>query len=161
MSERLIVLNQARKEARSGLKLRTRIILPPDTGTHLCIGEKLLLKIVVINDLEQGGGYGSYGDAHFKNITVRVRKSEFVKFLVGKDDTVVEDKEKIYRPIQGGQTLAEGQRRRIWVGFEAVKESTDELTPELIAGVRVTAEFDVGRYFTSKTRQSAYHDIHD
>ena len=81
--------------------------------------------------------------------------------MVGKDDTVVEDKEKIYRPIQRGQTLAEGQRRRIWVGFEAVKESTDELTPELIADVRVTAEFDVGRYFTSKTGQSAYYDIHD
>lgn len=161
MSERLIVLNQARKEARSGLILKTRIILPPETGLHLCIGEKLLLKIVLINDLEQGGGGGSRGNAHFKNITVRVRKSEFVKFLVGKDDTVVEDQEKYYRPIQGGQTLAEGQRRRIWVGFEAVKASTDELTPELIADVRATAEFDVGRYFTSITGQSAYRDIHD
>ena len=161
MGERLIVLNQARKEARSGLILRTRIILPPDTGLHVEIGEKLLLKIVVINGLEQGHGGGVYGDAHFKNITVRVIRSEFVKFLVGKDDTVVEDKEKIYRPIQGDQTLAEGVRRRIWVRFEAVKESTDELTPELIADVRVTAEFDVGRYFTSKARQWAYHDIHD
>lgn len=161
MSDRLIVLNQARKEARSGLILRTKIILPPETGDHLEIGEKLRLKIVVINHLEQGGGWGSRGDAHFKNITVRVRKSEFVKFLVGTDGTVVEDQEKIYRPIQGGQTLAEGQRRRIWVWFEAVKESTDELTPELIADVRATAEFDVGRYFRSHVHQLAYRDIHD
>ncbi|MEE8189754.1 MAG: hypothetical protein V3T80_11140 [Kiloniellales bacterium] len=161
MANRLIVLNDARKEARSGLILKTRIILPPETGLHLCIGEKLLLKIVLFNGLEPGGGGGSRGNAHFKNITVRVRKSEFVKFLVGKDDTVVEDQEKYYRPIQGGQTLAEGQLRRIWVGFEAVKESTDELTPELIADVRATAEFDVGRYFTSFTGQSAYRDIHD
>lgn len=115
----------------------------------------------MINDLEPGGGGGSRGNAHFKNITVRVRKSEFVKFLVGKDQTVVEDQEKYYRPIQGGQTLAEGERRRIYVWFEAVKESTDELTPELIADVRATAEFDVGRYFTSKVRQLAYHDVHD
>jgi hypothetical protein len=161
MGERLIVLNQARKEARSGLILRTRIILPPDTGEHLEIGEKLLLKIVVINGLEQGGGGGTYGDGHFKNITVRVSKSEFVKFLVGKDDTVVEDQDKYYPLVRGDQTLAEGERRRIWVRFEAVKESTDELTPELIARVRATAEFDVGRYFTSKTGQSAYRDIHD
>ena len=33
-----------------------------------------MLKIVVINGLEQGGGGGMYGDEHFKNITVRVRK---------------------------------------------------------------------------------------
>ena len=161
MGDRLIVLNQARKEARSGLILRTKIILPPETGEHLCIGEKLLLKIVVINGLEPGGGGGARGDAHFKNINVRVIRSEFVKFLVGKDDTVVEDQQKIYRPIQGDQTLAEGERRRMWVRFEAVKESTDELTPELIANVRATAEFDVGRYFTSKTGQLVYRDIHD
>ena len=161
MSVPLTVLNQARKEARSGLILRTKIILPPESGLHLCIGEKVLLKIVLINDLENGSGWGSRGDARFKNIAVRVRKSEFVKFLVGKDETVVEDQEKYYRPIQGGQTLAEGERRRIYVWFEAVKESTDELTPELIADVRATAEFDIGRYFTSKTGQSAYSDIHD
>ncbi len=161
MSDRLIVLNQARKEARSGLILRTKIILPPETGDHLEIGEKLQLKIVVINGLEHGSGYGVHGDAHFKNITVDVKRSEFVRFLVGKDDTVVEDQQKYYRPIQGGQTLAEGERRRIWVGFEAVKESTDELTPELIATVRVVAEFDIGRYFGSKERRLVYHDIHD
>ncbi len=161
MSERLIVLNQARKEARSGLILRTRIILAPDTGTHLEIGEKLSLKIVVINGLEQGHGHGTYGDGHFKNINVKVIRSEFVKFLAGKDGTVVEDKEKIYRPIQGDQTLAEGERRRIRVWFEAVKESTDELTPELIATVRADAEFDLGRYFGSKERRLVYHDIHD
>jgi hypothetical protein len=161
MANRLTVLNDARKEARSGLILKTKIILPPETGDHLEIGEKLLLKIVLINDLEPGGGGGSRGNAHFKNITVRVRKSEFVKFLVGKNGTVVEDEKKFYRPIQGDQTLAEGERRRIHVWFEAVKESTDELTPELIAGVRATAEFDVGRYFTSITRQLAYRDIHD
>ncbi len=161
MGDRLIVLNQARKEARSGLILRTILIKPPETGEHLEIGEKIVLKIVVINDLEQGGGGGMYGDAHFKNITVRVRKSEFVKFLVGKNGTVVEDEKKYYRPIQGDQTLAEGERRRIFVWFEAVKESTNELTPELIATVQATAEFDIGRYFTSKVRQLAYHDVHD
>ncbi len=161
MANRLIALNDARKEARSGLILKTRIILPPETGLHLCVGEKLLLKIAVINDLEPGGGGGARGNAHFKNITVRVRKSEFVKFLVGKDDAVVEDQEKHYRPIQGGQTLAEGQRLRIWVAFEAVKGSTDELTPELIADVRATAEFDVGRYFSSFMGKSASCDIHD
>ncbi len=161
MVDRLIVLNQARKEARSGLILKTRIILPPETGDHLEIGEKIVLKIVVINGLEHGSGFGVHGDAHFKNINVKVIRSEFVKFLVGKDDTVVEDQEKYYRPIQGDQTLAEGERRRIWVRFEAVKESKDELTPELIATVRVTEEFDVGRYFTSKERRLVYHDIHD
>ncbi len=161
MANRLIALNDARKEARSGLILKTRIILPPETGDHLCVGEKLKLKIVVINDLEQGYGGGGRGDAHFKNITVHVRRSEFVRFLVGKNGTVVEDETKVYRPIQGDQTLAEGERRRIFVWFDAVKESTNELTPELIAGVRATAEFDVGRYFTSKVRQLAYHDIHD
>ncbi len=161
MANRLIALNDARKEARSGLILKTRIILPPETGLHLCVGEKPLLKIVVINDLENGGGSGSRGNAHFKNITVRVRKSEFVKFLVGKDDTVVEDEHRSFPVVQGNQTLAEGERRRIWVRFEAVKESTDELTPELIAAVRVTAEFDIGRYFTSKERRLVYHDIHD
>ena len=161
MSVKLLVLNQARKEALSGLILKTKIILPPESGLHLCIGEKVLLKIVLKNDVEEGGGGGSRGNAHFKNITVRVRKSEFVKFLVGKDQTVVEDHEKNYRPLQGSQTLAEGKKLRIWVGFEAVKESTDELTPELIADVRATAEFDVGRYFTSFKGESAYHDIHD
>lgn len=161
MSVPLTVLNDARKEARSGLILKTRTILPPESGLHLCIGEKVLLKIVLINDLKAGGGWGSRGDAHFKNITVRVTKSEFVKFLVGKDQTVVEDQVKYYRPIQGGQTLAEGKRLRIWVGFEAVKASTDELTPELIADVRATAEFDIGRYFSSHVGKSAYHDVHD
>ncbi len=161
MSERLLVLNQARKEARSDLHLVTRLRKPPETGDHLEIGEKLRLTIVVINGLEQGHGGGVYGDAHFKNITVRVRKSEFVKFLVGKDDTVVEDQEKYYPLVRGDQTLAEGERRRIWVRFEAVRESTDELTPELLATVGVKAEFDVGRYFRGFERRLVYHDIHD
>ncbi len=161
MAVKLNVLNEARKETLSGLKLVTETFRPPETGAHLEIGEKLQLRITITNIIEKGGGGGSRGDAHFKNISVRVTKSEFVKFLAGPKGPALEDKKKWYRLIQGDQTLAEGVPVWKWVWFEAIKESPDELTPELIANVKVWGEFDLERYFTSNKGSPVYHDIHD
>lgn len=161
MAEILQILNDARKETRNGLAVFERIKLPPETGEHLEIGEKLRLRIAVKNILEKGGGRGMYGDAHFKNITVRVRKSDFVKFLTGPDGSTVDDKQKSYTLLKEGETLPESDWRVKNVWFEAIKESPSDLTPELIATVRVVAEFDIGRYFTSRWRHFVYHNIHD
>ncbi len=159
--DHLVKLNECRLETRDGLQVTATPIRPTETGLHLEPGEKLRVKIEVENIIEQGWGGGMPGDAHFKNITVHVTSSEFVKFLASRHGPEIDGDQISYPLVQGDQTLAEGEWRVQNVWFEAKYPSKDETVPELIATVRVEGEFDVGRYFKSRVKRLVYHEIHD
>ena len=155
----LTKLNECRLETRSGLLIRTKIKPPVAGATEVKEGEQFGLVISVKNNLEAGGGGYLRGDAHFKTLKVRVWGDDHYAILLdGQNGQPVPGNTKVYplRPMTG-ETLSEGEwTKRVKVWFEA-RHGCEGL--EHVASVKVTAVFDVERYFRSKLSQSVNFDV--
>ncbi len=155
----LVKLNECRLETRNGLAVKTRVIPPTPGATQLKENDRFRLVIWVQNTLEAGAGGPAHGDAHFKNITCRVTGTHHADLLESQNGSPVAGNKKTYPiPLGPDNTLAEGEKRALAVWFEA-KGPCDEV--EHLADLRVRAEFDIARYFTSAWPLSVHFDIVD
>ncbi len=157
MADILVKLNECRLETHRGLAVKNRVIPPTPGATQLKQGDRFRLVIWVRNTLEAGAGGSVHGDAHFKNITVRVAGTDHADLLESQNGSPVAGNKKSYPlPLGPDNRLSEGEKRGLSVWFEA-KHACQEL--EHIADLRVLAEFDIVRYFRSAWWPSVHFDI--
>lgn len=150
MADALHILNELRKETRDNLQVTPKVIVH---SKPLKEGDFFNLVVTVCNTLPPGGGGGQRGDARFKNVMVTAEATETAPGIF---DAIPVDKNgapvpghTMTKPLPLGDddTLEEEECHDVVFPFEAIHACEDE---EQVATVRVTAEFDIARYFASR-----------
>ncbi len=149
----LVKLDECRQEMLNGLEVTTKVVLLPGC-TQLKQGDKFRLVIRVKNSLKAGD---AGGQAHFKNIKIRVTGTDHADLLESRNGPPVAGNTKAYMLRLGpDNTLQEDEPRRHVAWFEA-KHACPEV--ERIAHVIVRAYFDIERYLRGKWSRTVYFDI--
>ena len=146
MADTLCSLNELRLEKCAGLEVDWTVLVE---GNHVHVDHPFELMINVRNTLKPGAG-------SFKNINILVRGSKLVQLLDEKLNPVSSNEMEF---PQGDTTLAGGSSLDQIVQINPKKKPSDSLTPDPIAELRVTAEFDIASYFTCQSAKSVSWDI--
>ncbi len=146
MADTLCSLNELRLEKCAGLDVDGTVLVESE---HVHVDHPFELKITVRNTLKPGGG-------SFKNINIIVQGSKLVRLLDENQQPITGNKMEL---PQGDTTLAGGRSLDQMVWIIPTKKPSDSLAKDLIADLRVTAEFDVASYFSCRAGESVLFDI--